>query len=280
MRELGSISPVKVAAALIMRLLLADAASSVCYDSSGNQNSNLTVCDSSQSPSSCCPEGFICLSNGLCEGPPGGLTTYTSYGCTVPGGDSGMCEVFDECALQGSIGVAVCQDNSYCCYGFDGCDCNNATQTFELSPGTIVTTITSQTSIQTSSQTSSQTVSTPSTSIGSATGTASAAPSSQSSNAVAIGVGVGVGVAVGVVLLAACGFWFWRRQKRSKFQPIAQDVTSGIADTKAPPSYGSELSHASRHMAPMEMHATEMRSELDSTSKVRPTTAAAELPSP
>ena len=58
----------------------------ITIDSGGTE---YIPCDSSASISSCCPKGWICLSNGLCEAhgdssPNNGLTSlYTGY-CTDP----------------------------------------------------------------------------------------------------------------------------------------------------------------------------------------------------
>ncbi|KAI0126133.1 hypothetical protein BJ170DRAFT_633911 [Xylariales sp. AK1849] len=54
----------------------------------------------------------------------------------------------------GGNGVQPCGDNLFCCFGLQGCDCTNSTQTFSLTAVSIFTTLSSQAPSATTSSTS------------------------------------------------------------------------------------------------------------------------------
>nr|POE79542.1 hypothetical protein CFP56_07607 [Quercus suber] len=300
MRGHGTTSFAKVAFTLLLVPFLVNATSSVCYDGSGNQNTSMIPCDSTASPSGCCPFQYACLSNGLCQSPFGGLTTYSNFGCTEPGGNTGTC----------SVGVISCNDNSYVCYNSG--DCTDTDLIFTLPVGTVVTTIPPRSEIQTSSTSSSpvtsssalttssdsstsatsavtstlptstastttastvsttaSTVSTTASTVSTTTdSTPSPSSSSQSNNGVAIGVGVGVAVGIGLIVATALGFWCHRRQKKSELGQVYQiDQPQHVQynDMKMPPVYQSQQYTAAPYAMPAEMDASRQLSELDST---------------
>nr|POE85542.1 hypothetical protein CFP56_43858 [Quercus suber] len=262
MRGLRTSSFAKVALALCLAPSLTSAASPVCYDGSGNQNTSMVACDASASPGGCCPFEYACLSNGLCQSPFGGLTAYSNFGCTESGGSSGTC----------SVGVITCNDNSYVCYNSG--QCTDTDLIFTLPVGTVVTTIPPRSVFLAAMATSSiamtqstmatSTIATPI----SATLTPSPSSASHSNSGIAIGVGLGLGVGIGLIVAVALGFWCRRRQKKSESGPVVEDDPHQpvyLGDSKAPPVYGSQPFTAAPYAMPMEMESSRMPSELDST---------------
>lgn len=128
--------------------------------------------------------------------------------------------------LAGANGVQACGVGTYCCYGFDGCDCSDSTQVFTLGSIELFTSIAStpsQASITTSSMSEDGTAVSTSwirstitdaiTTPTSASSTQSPEETNHSDTGVAIGVAVGIGIPF--VLAIAGGLWFWRRKRRT-----------------------------------------------------------------
>ncbi|KAL4967390.1 uncharacterized protein BDV14DRAFT_169920 [Aspergillus stella-maris] len=184
---------------------------SVCYDFNGNQDNSLYPCSTDGSPSQCCEMYELCASDGLCvnNGTDPGLAKYATRGCTVQDWTDGQVDTcISECIPTGGVGVSNCGVGSFCCYGFEGCDCDNSTQVFSIDPVSIVATISSTSTSTPSATTSPSTSATP-------TGDPDASDSGSSSH---LGLGLGIGLGVGVPLLAAAILipFFLRRRKNSK----------------------------------------------------------------
>jgi hypothetical protein len=102
---------------------------------------------------------------------------------------------------------------TFCCYGYNGCNCTNSTQVFSLGIGTVLTTLAFTTPSRTAGSSSS-------TSIPQNVPTASTASGIVSDgtrpNGAAIGAGVGVGIPAMVAIMGLL-YWIWRL--RSKIAP-------------------------------------------------------------
>lgn len=136
-----------------------------------------------------------------------------------------VCSQVSCLTVNGGNGVKDCGDGNYCCYGFDGCDCNNQTVLFTLDRGNIVTTLPAKMPSATSTS-SSKSAST----SGNNSNASSPSDSSHSgglSSSASIGAGIGVGVG-GLLVIGAVGvgvFFCVRRRKQRR--AIAEQVAMG-----------------------------------------------------
>ncbi|KAL3486585.1 hypothetical protein BJX62DRAFT_246643 [Aspergillus germanicus] len=236
-----------------------------CWNSFGNQDLTRYPCSQDGDPAQCCGEGEICSSNGLClHQHDDGRTTYWLNTCSNPewaNGTAPTCPL--ECSQyehRGGNGIQDCGTGTYCCNGYMGCDCNNATLVFTLGTISAVTTITIPTSTSTSTDTSttssSTTISTNDSSshapttptstqtsiadpalksaAGAETGTAS---TSENNPQLGIGLGVGLGVGIPLIIGSLAGLWLIRRRRHRRCHQHRYGIAgAGHGRTGAPGS--------------------------------------------
>ncbi|KAK1977621.1 hypothetical protein LZ30DRAFT_731334 [Colletotrichum cereale] len=193
---------------------------STCFDRNSNQDLQLIACDPNGGLKSCCAPRDSCASNGLCvtPNPDDTFTDYFINGCTDPNWNSDTC--LRQCDESGGNGVKSCGKGKFCCFGLQGCDCNNATAVFSLDPVVVVASIpisasttpsaTSITSRSISTSTAETTASIPTSSVG------SEPQSSDSSNVLSVGLGVGLGVGIPLIAFVIALVWFLKRRRGSK----------------------------------------------------------------
>ncbi|KAF2108899.1 hypothetical protein BDV96DRAFT_586858 [Lophiotrema nucula] len=205
-----------------------------CYDLNGNTlNSDYKPCSQNGDPAQCCNVADGCADNGLCvanatsENP----TPYLVEGCTAQDWSPDTCLKICEYNYVGN-GVQPCGGNSYCCYGFNGCDCTNSSQTFSLHalgfvvpPGGVIissSSVTTSSSRTATSLSSNMVPSSAPTSVSMTTSSRAEASqlsdsaSSQSGGGNNLGIGLGVGLGVGIPLIAAVLGLLWFLSKRQQ----------------------------------------------------------------
>ncbi|KAH7166346.1 hypothetical protein EDB81DRAFT_878692 [Dactylonectria macrodidyma] len=165
--------------------------STICYDRSGNEAPGLVACSSSSGSNgtACCLPGDNCATNGLCVDPDFAdmQTPYFVRGCSDVKWESAAC--VDNCNAFEGNGVKTCGSSKFCCYDFDGCDCDNSTAVFSLSPVRVATTIPSATGLSTRSS-----------HAAAASTTAASLQTANTNNDDNIKVGLSVGLGVGIPL--------------------------------------------------------------------------------
>ncbi|KAL4796688.1 hypothetical protein BDV19DRAFT_75487 [Aspergillus venezuelensis] len=190
-----------------------------CYDRDGNEDVTRLPCSNNGTLAQCCSDGELCASNGLCvRTEDDGDTSYWQNTCSDPDwmdGNVTTCPTQCMDIRNAGNGVTACGSGTWCCTGFSGCDCNNSTQTFELDPVRIVTSVTTATSSTTTSTSSTTTSSATDTPTSTPTDPSDSGSSGDSDSNLGIGLGVGLGVGIPLVLGAIVAFWFFRRRKRA-----------------------------------------------------------------
>ncbi|EDU47132.1 hypothetical protein PtrSN002B_007082 [Pyrenophora tritici-repentis] len=240
--------------------------SCLCYFPDGTLVERDTPC-STAANSTCCGQGFACLSNNLCAvtshvdaGP--GQSTYVRGSCTDKTWNSAECPTFclnwdhgDNPA--GGMGIAKCpyiEERFYCldrfAEGFSAEQmCSNSSNYFAFADVATTATVVGVTS--SSSAITTSTITTPaaplssssssSSSIGAsatATSTSSSPPSqdnqntSSSSNNNAIAIGAGVGAPLGVIAISVALFLFYRHRRHQRLGP----KTANQPDEFVPPA--------------------------------------------
>ncbi|KZL68033.1 hypothetical protein CT0861_04157 [Colletotrichum tofieldiae] len=203
---------------------------STCFDRSSNQDLGLVACDPNGDLKSCCAPSDSCASNGLCvTNRTDTLTPYFINGCTEQNWNSATC--LNQCDQSGGNGVLPCGRGKFCCYGLEGCDCNNATAVFSLDPVIVVTSIpisasktssvSATTSTTASTSTAESTASAPTASLDSepTPSAGSVLESSNHGNVLSVGLGVGLGVGIPLIAFVVGLVWFLKKRRRSK--PVA-----------------------------------------------------------
>lgn len=112
-------------------------AHAACYYPSGRMSPNDTPCRDDTTHSTCCGQGYICLSNGMCQATETelakeGASEYVRGSCTDKSWRSSSCPLFciDEeyDFLDGGMGIAKCEDtteNLFFCINGQEASCEN-----------------------------------------------------------------------------------------------------------------------------------------------------------
>ncbi|OCK88893.1 uncharacterized protein K441DRAFT_668360 [Cenococcum geophilum 1.58] len=191
--------------------------SAACYNPDGSlhEGGNWTACDPTAQYSTCCSEGDVCLSNGLCLD-AGANNLLSTQGCTESTWTHSPChkycpqtDIFAPNLFPCASGEDSAGGIKYCC-GPDPTECCNNGSAFSVPVGTVVLR-SGQSALPSSSSSLLSTGSSPSSS---ATGTTSAGPgptsNSQSSggggNSNTLSIGLGVGLSLGIILIVVLVF--------------------------------------------------------------------------
>ncbi|KAL4964736.1 uncharacterized protein BDV14DRAFT_174130 [Aspergillus stella-maris] len=180
----------------------------ICYNILGNEDPSLFACSDDGHPAHCCARDQLCASNGLCVNGPSEeepLTPYTVGGCTVQDFEVDTCR---RC-YQGGVGIKPCGEGTFCCYNFNGCNCNNATHTFSQGPVEIISATTPGVPIASSLSTTGSSTSTTTPEFSPINNNDTA-----SSNDLGVGLGIGLGLGIPLSLAVILGALFiFRRRK-------------------------------------------------------------------
>ncbi|KND87051.1 hypothetical protein TOPH_08260, partial [Tolypocladium ophioglossoides CBS 100239] len=222
---------------LVLAAVLAtwpQASHSVCYFPDGSVAQQDSPCRDDTPQSTCCGQGYACLSNNICmatgkELQRSGASVYVRGSCTDKNWRSGSCPNF--CAdpeadnIQGGVGMAKCERDDKLFYCVDSrkanCDKMENILVFQVAP-TALTTIGVAPASSSGQPKASSTPSKGPSSAANLTATATNGPSAsasappEESSPAGAKTGVGVGVGVGVTaLLAAGAAWFMLRRRRA-----------------------------------------------------------------
>lgn len=132
---------------LIYRMSSNNTSQTICYLGNGGIAPNAVQCDSSGAINTCCPEGNVCLSNGMCFGTQttGDYFMYTQDACTDPTG-AGCVPNCRSQQYNGGAGDSICgnQFTGFCCFEDHAsgvCNCDTGENAFTLPYGTPISTI-------------------------------------------------------------------------------------------------------------------------------------------
>lgn len=149
--------PSGVCSLLILLSISLRLVAAVCYYPDGSVSPQDTACLNNGDNSTCCGQGYACLSNNICEATGDeikkpGASLYVRGSCTDPTWRSNNCPQFcinpDYDLLSGGMGIAKCAnttlDEYYCIDGLDDTvDCSSETDVLffqgtliELAPST------------------------------------------------------------------------------------------------------------------------------------------------
>ncbi|RAR05697.1 hypothetical protein DDE83_007265 [Stemphylium lycopersici] len=257
---------------LLLFAFQVSSAVAACYFPNGDVIEADTPCNSS-GPSTCCGEGFACVSNNLCmvtehydAGP--GQSTYVRGSCTDKTWESDECPQF--CldwdhgdSDSGGVGVAKCplvEERYYCLNRYaDSMSpselCLNETNFFTLAANPTTVTIigvTSSTSLSSSASAtstsdasstsqpppSSTTLVAVSTTIPSTSSPTDTPAQQRSGNSNSLAIGAGVGVPLGVIAISVALFLFYRHRRHEKsLQPPPNQPIAYPYPVASGPSY-------------------------------------------
>ncbi|POR31358.1 Uncharacterized protein TPAR_08408 [Tolypocladium paradoxum] len=265
--------PLLVAAAVLATRPCATLA--LCYFPDGSVAPQDSPCSDDTAQSTCCGQGYACLSNNVCmatgrEIQKPGATTFSRGSCTDRSWRSGACPNF--CAdpeadnVGGGEGMGRCERDAKLFYCINAktkpnCDKMENILIFQVAPS-VITTIgvsPSSTSSANRSDASSTASRTSSSSAASLTATPTnnvsppSSPSPETSSSTGAKTGIGVGVGVGVTaLLAAGALWFVlrrRRAARAAAPPPAENTNPATDPTSSKPP-GPDIAWSQNHPSP------------------------------
>ncbi|PNY24999.1 Uncharacterized protein TCAP_05081 [Tolypocladium capitatum] len=189
---------------------------SLCYFPDGSIATQDTPCRDDTPQSTCCGQGYACLSNNICMATGSvpktlGASAYVRGSCTDKSWRNGACPNF--CAdpatdnVKGGEGMGRCEHDArlFHCINSKKPDCDKAENilVFQVVPSAITTIGVLPTSSPVAATPTSRPSSAP-----------SSPPEASSSAGAKIGIGVGVGAGV-TALLAAGATWFVLRRRRA-----------------------------------------------------------------
>ncbi|KAH9990376.1 hypothetical protein F4779DRAFT_610077 [Xylariaceae sp. FL0662B] len=238
---------------ILVFYLLSVTVNSICYYPDGSVAPQDTPCQDASAESTCCGQGYACLSNNICmatgdEIQKSEASMYVRGSCTDKAWRSSSCPLFcinpkapSNDLIAGGMGIEKCSNTTddmyYCIDGnMDNVDCDKKLNvlSFKGAPTTVTTIgvapsttpsitsttpltssfIESQPKVSTTLAWSTQGSSTQSVSTPSSQPTQPPAQASGSSSTVAIAVGVSVGVLVVVIIILA--ILFFRRKRKAQ----------------------------------------------------------------
>ncbi|KAF1845898.1 uncharacterized protein K460DRAFT_417088 [Cucurbitaria berberidis CBS 394.84] len=183
----------------------------------------------------CCAEGFQCLSNGLCNDYRYQNWTRVLRGaCTQQDFGGGCNKVCTDFWPQGDEAVWYCGSGAYCCSRANDCCQDNNVQKHILAEPSVVAI-----AGKTSPSTTPTHTTTPPAQSSNAASSSSTSGSSTNTRTIAIAVGV----VAGILLLLLVGLWFIRRKRKArKTQPMLHELSAAdgaphVNDTTQPYTY-------------------------------------------